>query len=65
MYVSKGWNLDPLKNHRPSHQKYIVKLMYTYGTIPKLRQHIFGLFLTHPPYFSINSTERQQKLPFF
>ena len=49
MYVSKGWNLDPLKNHRPSHQKYIVKLMYTYGTIPKLRQHIFGLFLTHPP----------------
>ena len=26
-----------------------------------LRQHIFGLFLTHPPYVSINSTERQQK----
>ena len=34
------------------------------GTIPKLRQHIFGLFLTypviHPPYVSINSTEHQQ-----
>ena len=34
-------------------------------TIPKLRQQIFGLFLTHPPYVSMNNTERQQKLQFF
>ena len=26
---------------------------------------IFGLFLTHPLYASIDSTENQQKLPFF
>ena len=38
------------------------------GTIPILRQHIFGLFLTHSthsPCVNINNTQRQQKLPFF
>ena len=30
-------------------------------TIPILHQHIFGLFLTHSPYVSINITECQQK----
>ena len=34
------------------------------GTIPKLRQHIFGLFLTHPTTMSAYSTELQQKWPF-
>ena len=34
-------------------------------TIPILCQHIFGLFQTHPPYVSIDSTERQQILSFF
>ena len=33
------------------------------GTIPILRQHIFGTH--HPPYVSKNSTEIQQKLAFF
>ena len=39
------------------------------GTIPVIRQHIFGLYLTHslthPPYVRKNSTERQQKWQFF
>ena len=37
------------------------------GTIPILHQHIFGLFFdppNHPPYVSINSTERQQNWHF-
>ena len=29
--------------------------------IPILHPHIFRLFLTHPPYVDINSTERQKK----
>ena len=32
------------------------------GTIPILRQHIFELFITHPP---INSTDVRKKLRFF
>ena len=35
-----------------------------YGTIPILRQHLFGLFLTHPPYVSIN-LKVSKKLSFF
>ena len=37
------------------------------GTIPILRQHIFGLYWRpiQSPLISINSTERQQKLQFF
>ena len=35
------------------------------GTIPLLRQHIFGLFLTHPPTISAKySTERLQNWSF-
>ena len=34
-------------------------------TIPILCQHFFGLFLTHPPYVSIDSTESLQNLPIF
>ena len=41
------------------HRKYI------WETIPILRQHTFEHFQAHPPYVSMNSTERQQKLPFF
>ena len=36
---------------------------FSVGTIPILRQYIFGL-LTHQSCVSIYSTERQQKLPF-
>ena len=37
-----------------------------YETIHILHQHIFRLFLTHPPYFDINSMKHsQKKLPFF
>ena len=38
------------------------------GTIPILRHHIFGLFLTHrtqSPYVSMNKTERQQNCHLF
>ena len=34
------------------------------GAIQILRQYLFGLYLTHPPYVSINSTESQQKMLF-
>ena len=36
-----------------------------WGTIPILHQHIFGIFQAHPPYVSMNSTERQQKMVIF
>ena len=35
------------------------------GTIPILRQLIFGLFKPHPPYQHKYSTERQQNCPIF
>ena len=41
----------------------VYAITYT-GTIPILRQHIFELFLTHPPCISIDSTERQEKCHF-
>ena len=38
------------------HMAQFAKRLGSLGTIP-LRQHIFGLFLTNPPYVSIKSTE--------
>ena len=40
--------LDALSNQK------ILKGIYYLGTIPILSQHIFGLFLTHTLYGSIN-----------
>lgn len=51
----------PLKSDRMNDQK----MIHTHlGTIPLLRQHIFGLFMTHPLCHHNYSTECQQKLTF-
>ena len=52
--LTENWKKDYYNNS----QSYL-------ETIPILRQHTFVLFLTHLPIISINSTEHQQKIPFF
>ena len=55
--------IQTLVSTRQSKMGFIVAPEVILGTILILRQHIFGLFLTHLPYVSIDSNERQQ-LPF-
>ena len=57
--IFQGWPDNIIKMQKRGKLACLCFQSSAQGTIPILRQHIFGLFLTHPPEVSINSTEHQ------